>query len=402
MEKYQQKYEEKIKTFYKGLDEKNKRQFATLQSEILGHGGIKYTSELLGVSVKTIYRGKNEDIVTDERIRKQGAGRKKIEAKIPSIDEMFLSVLKDHTAGNPMDDKVLWTNLKQDEISLLIYKKYNVNVSRTIIRQLLEKHNYKRRKLQKDLPLREVADRDAQFKTINKYKEEYIKRGNPILSIDTKKKEMIGNFYRDGQLYCTETIYTFDHDFKNFAEGVIIPYGIYDYIDNKGYMYLGTSKDTSEFSCDNIKKWWEKYGKYQYKDCDSILILCDGGGSNNSRHHIFKDDLQKLSNSIGKQIRIAHYPPYTSKYNPIEHRLFSYISKAWSGVVFDSIETVKKLIEKTTTKKGLKIEVEIIENVYETGRKVDPNFKDNMKIEFDNYLPKWNYKVNPINLKSDI
>jgi len=130
MEKYQQKYEEKIKTFYKGLDEKNKRQFATLQSEILGHGGIKYTSELLGVSVKTIYRGKNEDIVTDERIRKQGAGRKKIEAKIPSIDEMFLSVLKDHTAGNPMDDKVLWTNLKQDEISLLIYKKYNVNVSR--------------------------------------------------------------------------------------------------------------------------------------------------------------------------------------------------------------------------------------------------------------------------------
>jgi len=130
--------------------------------------------------------------------------------------------------------------------------------------------------------------------------------------------------------------------------------------------------------------------------------LCDGGGSNNSRHHIFKDDLQKLSNSIGKQIRIAHYPPYTSKYNPIEHRLFSYISKAWSGVVFDSIETVKKLIEKTTTKKGLKIEVEIIENVYETGRKVDPNFKDNMKIEFDNYLPKWNYKANPINLKSDI
>lgn len=390
--------EEKIKCFFNTLNEKEKRHFATLQAEIIGHGGKKYISELLGINVKTIYRGGLENkkaIENTEKIRKKGAGRKPFETTIPDADEMFLNVIKENTAGNPMNDKILWTNLKQEEICLLIEKKYGKRISRTVICQLLEKHNYKRRKLQKDLPLKDVEDRDSQFKNINKFKEEYIKNGNPILSIDTKKKEMLGNFYRDGKIYCTETIFTFDHDFKTFAQGVVIPYGIYDYEKNIGYMYLGNSKDTSQFSCDNIRKWWETYGKENYKNSDSILILCDGGGSNNSRHYLFKDELQKLSDSIGKQIRIAHYPPYTSKYNPIEHRLFSYISKAWSGVVFDSMETVKKLIEKTTTKKGLKIEVELIDCVYETGRKVDVNFKKNMKIKFDDFLPKWNYVVNP-------
>jgi hypothetical protein len=396
----QHSQEENIKLFFNSLHEKDKRRFASLQSEILGHGGKTYMSKLLSISTKTISRGVKEyNNISGEvdRIRNKGAGRKTFDKIYPDIDKIFLDVLKENTAGSPMDEKIRWTNLKQEEIALLIYKKHGVNISRTVIKQLLNKHNFRRRKLQKDLPLKEVADRDSQFKNINRIKGEFIQKGNPILSIDTKKKEMIGNFYRDGQLYCTETIYTFDHDFKNFAEGVIIPYGIYDYIKNTGYMYIGTSKDTSEFSCDNIKRWWEKYGKEEYRNSDSILILCDGGGSNSSRHYIFKDDLQKLSDSIGKEIRIAHYPPYTSKYNPIEHRLFSYISKAWSGVVFDSIETVKKLIEKTTTKKSLKVEAEIIEYKYETGRKTKADFKNNMKIKFDDFLPKWNYKVVPQN-----
>jgi len=405
MEKYNQEEEKKIKNFFESLHEKDKRRFAALQSELVGHGGKKYTSELLGISVKTLYRGSNEigvEIQDNERIRKKGAGRKPYTEIIANVDEMFLSVIKEHTAGNPMDEKVVWTNLKQEEISFLILKKYNVYISRTVIRQLLDKHNYKRRKLQKDLPLKEVADRDAQFKNITNFKTSYIEKKNPIISIDTKKTELIGNFYRDGQLYSTETIYTFDHDFRNFAEGVIIPYGLYDYVENKGYMYIGQSKDTSEFSCDNIRRWWEKHGKEMYKNSDSILILCDGGGSNNSRHYLFKDSLQRLSDAIGKEIRIAQYPPYTSKYNPIEHRLFSYISKLWAGVVFDSIETVKRLIEKTKTKKGLEIVVEVIEQKYETGRKLDANFKKNMKVQFDDYLPKWNYKVVPQTSKSDI
>lgn len=401
MEILNEQQSEIIQKFFNTLSEKDKRRFASVEAEVLGHGGITYVSKLFEISTKTISRGikefttLSERLVDVDRVRRIGGGRKTYDKLFPGIDKMFLEVLKDNTAGNPMDNKVRWTNLKQEEIANLIFKKYGKKVSRTVISQLLEKHDYRKRKLQRYLPLKEVANRDAQFKTIDKYKTEYIINQNPIISIDTKKKELLGNFYRDGHLYSTETIYTFDHDFKSFAEGVVIPHGIFDYQKNLGYIYLGNSKDTGEFSCENIKRWWEKRGKEQYKNSDSILILCDGGGSNSSRHYIFKEDLQKLANSINKEIRIAHYPPYTSKYNPIEHRLFCYISKAWSGVVFDSMETVKKLIEKTTTKKGLKIEVEIIDYKYETGRKVEPDFKENMKIRFDKNLPRWNYQVVP-------
>lgn len=401
MNPFTPKQEEIISSFFNSLNEKDKRHFASVESKLMGHGSKKYLANLLGISVKTIIRGvkeiENSENLnqTFDRVRNVGGGRKDYEKKFTNIDNAFLDVLKDNTAGDPMDVNVKWTNLKQDEIVKQLSEKHQINVSRTVVIQLLEKHKFCKRKLQKDLPLKDVEDRNEQFLTIAKYKEEYTEAKNPILSIDTKKKEMIGNFYRDGQLYCTETKYTFDHDFKSFAEGILIPYGIYDYNKNLGYMYLGTSKDTSEFSCNNIKNWWEKHGKFQYENSNSILILCDGGGSNSSRHYIFKEDLQKLSNSINKEIRIAHYPPYTSKYNPIEHRLFSYISKAWSGVVFDNIERIKTLLEKTTTKKGLKIEVEIVNDKYEIGRKIDDNFKENMKIIFDDKLSKWNYKVVP-------
>jgi len=383
------------------LNEKDKRHFASVESLLLGHGSKKYLADLLGISTKTIVRGIKEIghpeklIQTKDRVRNEGGGRKDYEKNYPYIDEAFIDVLKDNTAGDPMDLNVKWTNLKQDEIVKLLEEKHQIKVSRTVVIKLLEKHKFCKRKLQKDLPLKDVEDRNEQFLTIARYKAEYTEAGNPILSIDTKKKEMRGNFYRDGQLYCTETKYTFDHDFKSFAEGVIIPYGIYDYNKNLGYIYLGNSKDTSEFSCDNIKSWWEKHGKVLYVNSNSILILCDGGGSNSSRHYIFKEDLQKLANSINMEIRVAHYPPYTSKYNPIEHRLFSYISKAWAGVVFDNILRIKALLEKTTTKKGLKIEVELVVDKYETGRKIADDFKENMKLIFDENLPKWNYKVVP-------
>ncbi len=390
-----------VSVFYKTLNEKDRRHFASVESELLGHGSKKYLADLFGINPKTITRGvkaiHNPDMmeVSFGRMRSEGGGRKDYKQKYSNIDEAFLDVLKDNTAGDPMDITVKWTNIKQDEIVELLAKKHGLKVSRTVVVQLLEKHNFRRRKLQRNLPLKEVENRDAQFLTIAKYKEEYTTAGNPILSIDTKKKEMMGNFYRGGQLYCTETKYTFDHDFNSFAEGVLIPYGIYDYNKNYGYMYLGNSKDTSEFSCDNIRNWWEKHGKIHYANSNKILILCDGGGSNSSGHYIFKEDLQKLANAINKEIRIAHYPPYTSKYNPIEHRLFSYISKAWAGVVFDNMDRIKALLEKTTTKKGLKIEVEIIDEKYETGRKYENGFKENMKLIFDGKLPKWNYKAIP-------
>ena len=158
---------------------------------------------------------------------------------------------------------------------------------------------------------------------------------------------------------------------------------------------MGTSKDTSEFCCDCIKYWWENYGKEDYRKACSILILADGGGSNSSRHYIFKEDLQKLVNEIGIGIRMAHYPPYTSKYNPIEHRLFCHVTSACKGAVFTSLDVVKSLIDKTSTSKGLKVFSAIKNKVYATGRKVSENFKGNMKIVFDNYLGKWNYRAIP-------
>jgi len=398
---FTEKQEQLILNHFGTLNERGKRLFASLQSKLLGRGGQLYISKILGISIKTINRGINElkknnvAIKAPDSSRNKGGGRKGYEETYKNIDELFLELLKDNTAGDPMDTEVKWTNLKQEEIIKLFKNKFNINISRTVVRQLLDKNGFTKRKLQKDLPLKEVQFRNEQFIKIGQYKETYTSLGDPIISIDTKKKEMLGNFYRDGHLYCTETKYTFDHDFNNFAEGVLIPYGIYDYNKNIGYMYLGNSKDTSQFSIDNIKSWWKNYGVKIYPKSKSILILCDGGGSNNSRHYIFKEDLQKLANEIDMEIRIAHYPPYTSKYNPIEHRLFSYISKAWAGVVFDNLLRIKNLLEKTTTKKGLKIEVEIVDDVYEIGRKVANDFKENMKLIFDTELPKWNYKAMP-------
>lgn len=212
---------------------------------------------------------------------------------------------------------------------------------------------------------------------------------------------MLGNFYREGKIYTTETIEVNDHDFPNLAEGVVIPHGIYDILRNEAIINIGTSRDTSEFACDSIEVWWKQNGKRSYPNATSILILMDGGGSNSSRHYIFKEDLQKLSNKLGIEIRIAHYPPYTSKWNPIEHRLFPHVTRAMQGVVFKNYKIVKQLIETTTTKNGLKVRVNIIEKVYEIGRKVKEGFKETMKIVFDNFLGKWNYTARP-NLKKSI
>jgi len=206
---------------------------------------------------------------------------------------------------------------------------------------------------------------------------------------------MIGNLYRDGRLYTQETLKVKDHDFPSYAEGKIVPHGLYDINLNKGYMTIGTSGDTSEFSCEAIRNWWVEYGKVEYPNSNEILLLCDGGGSNSSRHYLFKEDLQKLSDELNIKIRIAHYPPYTSKYNPIEHRLFPHITKACQGVIFKNIELVNNLMASTTTTKGLTVVSTIITKTFEIGRKVAKDFKENMTIEFDEFLPDWNYMAVP-------
>lgn len=244
--------------------------------------------------------------------------------------------------------------------------------------------------------MKDNKHRNAQFENITRLKVDYEARGNPIISIDTKKKEYLGNFYREGQVYTLkEALTAFDHDFNSFAEGIVIPHGIYDIAKNTGYINLGNSKDTSEFACDSLRNWWYKQGQGDYPKASSILILCDGGGSNNARHYLFKYDLQKLADEIGIEIRIAHYPPYTSKYNPIEHRLFPHVTRACQGVIFKNMALVKQLIERTHTQKGLVVTVQIIDKIYQTGRKVTDAFKQNISIVFDDYLSQWNYRAMP-------
>ena len=295
-----------------------------------------------------------------------------------------------------MDEKVLWTDLTVNEIILALQEDYHIWVSKYVVRQLLKKHNYRSRKAQKRRTMKQVANRNAQFEKIARLIAEYKAAGNPVISMDTKKKEHLGNFYRDGHLYTLKELETYDHDFKSFAEGIVIPHGLYDIGLNTGYIQLGTSHDTGEFACDSLRYWWYNYGKHQYPEATSILLPCDGGGSNSSRHYLFKEDLQALSDEIGIEIRIAHYPPYCSKWNPIEHRFFPHVTRACQGVIFTSVDLVKELMEKTHTKTGLKTFVHIIDKVYQTGRKYATDFKENMRIVFDDFLPHWNYCAVPM------
>jgi len=259
----------------------------------------------------------------------------------------------------------------------------------------LKKHGYVSLQALKKKACKKTENRNAQFENVAKLRTSYEKEGHPVISVDTKKKEKIGNLFRDGKIYTTETMEVFDPDFPSLAEGVAVPHVIYDIERNEAYASIGTSHDTSEFACDSIRYWWYNYGILYYSTASSILMLMDGGGSNSSRHYIFKQDLQVLADEIGIEIRVAHYPPYTSKWNPIEHRVFPHITRALQGVILTSHQLMKELIEKTTTKTGLKVIASIFNRVYETGRTVVAGFKESMRIVFDNYLGQWNYTAVP-------
>jgi hypothetical protein len=402
MTPYALSIEREMKKFYSTLSEKDKRRYAAIEALKLGQGGMVYIARVLGCDRKTIAKGVKELKALPEhsgdehRIRTAGGGRKRYDETFAEIDAAFLEVVKDYTAGDPMNEQVLWTNLPPREIADRLAEAHGIRVGVKVIRKLLKKHNYRRRKAQKKQTMKEVPNKEEQFENIARLKAEYRAAGNPILSMDTKKKECLGNFYREGQLYTLRELATYDHDFNSFAEGIVIPYGIYDLGQNRGYLTLGTSKDTSEFACDCLRNWWYTQGQYYDPYPTSILGLCDCGGSNGSRAYIFKEDLQKLVDEIGVGIRIAHYPPYNSKYNPIEHRLFPHVTRACQGVIFKSLDLVKTLMEKTTTRKGLDVTVHLLEKVYQTGRKVAEDFKETMRIIFDEYLPKWNYTAVPI------
>ena len=268
-------------------------------------------------------------------------------------------------------------------------------ISPPVVRAWLQETGLSLRKIHKVLAGGASPDRDAQFHRIAALKAEYVGTGNPILSMDSKAKEHLGQLFREGRVWGQEAFRAFDHDFPSWATGVLIPHGIYDLARNRAHVNVGLSHDTSLFACDSLRWYWQRIGRQCYPKATSILLLCDGGGSNSASHYIFKHDLQELVNDLGLEIRVAHYPSYCSKYNPIERRVFPHVTRACQGMLFDTIDTVVRLMRRTATKTGLRTTVNVMRRAYETGRKVAQDFKDHMTIVFDKLLPKWNYRAVP-------
>ena len=382
------------------LKERDRRHFIACKASGPNGGAIKAVAKAFGSSPNTvskaIYEITHNIAPPDGRQRMPGGGAKKKVEKHPEWVAAFEEIVSSHMAGLPQDENVVWTGLSVPQIRCEFLKR-GLDVSCHVIRGMLSSAGLKRRSFRKSLPLREVEDRDAQFKKIGAAKAACVEAGIPIFSIDTKKKEMVGNFRRNGQVYCTSSPKVYDHDFETFSEGTIVPHGIYDIARNTGYLTIGTSHDTSEFVCDNIERMWNSRLKQLYPGADMIVILCDGGGSNSCRHRIVKQDLMDLADRIGMKILVMHYPPYCSKFNPIEHRLFSQITRSWSGSPLYTVVDACRRAASTMTKKGLKVVAEIVDKAYETGRKVRESFHDRFdrQVLFDKSLHNWNYLISP-------
>lgn len=298
------------------------------------------------------------------------------------------------TAGDPDDEDLVYTDLSPARLSEEL-ERMGTPVGPDAIAQWLDDMDIRLRKIQKTSPGGSSPDRDAQFRRIAELIDEYEGAGNPWFSIDTKAKEHLGALYRAGRVRCSRPFQAFDHDFPSWAEGVVIPHGIYDPLCNRGHINLGLSHDTSEFACDSFRWYWDRIGRRRYPEASSILLTCDCGGSNSARKYIFKHDLQRLSRAIGLEIRVAHYPTYCSKYNPIERRLFPHVGRACAGMLFDTIETVTRLMRRARTSTGLRTSVHVIRRHYETGRNATQEMKRRLGIMYDTFLPKWNYRALP-------
>ena len=386
------------------LNERDKRRFMATKAVDLKAQGLSYrkVSEKMGISTHTLRKGIRELLTGDGpgegRIRRPGAGRKSVLPQHPEWKEAVMQIIEPHTAGLPQDENVVWISLSVTQIMNELAK-IGYNISRYFVRQILDSIGLRTRSFCKDLPMKDVKDRNEQFEKIAYIREQATKAGLPIVSIDTKKKEMIGNFKREGKALSNGPLKSLDHDFSTFSDGQIVPHGIYDVIRNIGYMTMGVSHDTSKFVCDNIERVWLEHIKEQYPDTRTLVVLCDGGGSNSSSHRIVKQDLMDLANKLSIRLLVVHYPPYCSKYNPIEHRLFSQITRSWSGAPLLSLKNAAERAEMTTTKKGLKVHVHINTKTYDIKRPIDESFQKRLaeQVVFAPKLGKWNYLVKPIN-----
>lgn len=293
-----------------------------------------------------------------------------------------------------MQDGVLWTNLTRSEIAAGLAEE-GFEVSVTVVDQLLETFDLGQRKPQKVKTMHEAADRDAQFRHIAALKREFLEGDLPVLSMDTKKKEFVGDYVRPGRVLSTAPRRGWDHDFPTHSRGVIIPHGLYDLALNEGYLHLGDSHDTSEFAADALIDWWRSYGRFRYPAGSPLLLLCDGGGSNGARRLIFKEQLERVADATDLLIRVAHYPPGCSKYNPIDHRLFSQVTRRLQGLFLPSLEYFRDLARQATTATGLRVFARSLRGLYALGHRGTAACVAQLRILYDSVLPQWNYLLFP-------
>ncbi len=390
---------EKFRTVWPLLDERTRRVMAANEALSLGFGGISEVHRACGLSRRAIAQGISEIqegvAPSNGRIRRPGAGRKSITVSDPLLVQALEEMIDCQTRGDP-ESPLRWICKSTRTIATQLGKKKHP-VSHTKVAQILHDLNYSLQSNRKTEEGADHPDRDAQFRHINSSVKKCLKQRNPVISVDTKKKELIGNYNNAGQqwLPAKEPKKVQGHDFPKPEVPRAYPYGIYDIGRNTGFVNVGTDHDTGEFAVASIRGWWRFEGKKLYPEATMILITADGGGSNGSRLRLWKLELQKLADQIGLCLSVCHFPPGTSKWNKIEHRLFSFITSNWRGEPLRDYETIVNLISRTTTAKGLKVKCRLDRQKYPTGRKVTDKEMERINIERNNFHGEWNYVIRP-------
>ncbi|CAG0939392.1 hypothetical protein BROC_00614 [Candidatus Brocadiaceae bacterium] len=383
-----------------GADEVQARRFAGAIALEIGWGGISKVEELTGMSHSTISKGieelkTSEILEPPERLRVPGGGRKKLEEKDPSILDDLERIMDENTSGDPMS-LLKWTNKSTYKIADEL-RKLQHKIDPDTVGRLLKENDYSLQANKKNIEGSSVPERDAQFRYINEHAKEFINQEYPVISVDAKKKENVGEFKNPGRTWTKKgqakevNVY----DFPSLGVGRATPYGIYDLKRNEGMVNVGMSYDTSEFAVESIRQWWIMFGRNNYPNAKGLMICADGGGSNGSRNKGWKFHLQELVNQIKIPITVCHYPPGTSKWNKIEHCMFSHITMNWKGKPLVSFETMIKLISGTKTKKGLIVVSRLDEKEYTKGIKILDEEMDKVQIEYHSLHPKWNYSISP-------
>jgi hypothetical protein len=393
------KLEIKIKQIMPLLNEKQLRRYLGSEAEALGFGGIETIVKISGKSRNTVVSGMRENKEIDEtpeRVRRVGGGRKSLKEKHPEIKLRIEEIVSDETFGNP--EKPLSYTTKSTRKIKKILNDDGYETGHNVVADLLEESGYSLQLNQKMLQVgEEHPDRNTQFEFINEKAKKFLESGDPVVSIDAKKKEPVGNFKNYGQTYQKKNSPTpvLDHDFPIKELGKVTPYGIYDIKRNEGFVNLGISKDTAEFAVESLSRWWLSVGQHTYPTTNRLYINCDSGGSNGYRNRLFKLQLQEFADQSNLEVHVSHFPPGTSKWNKIEHRLFCYISSHWRGQPLITIETIVSLIGSTTTTTGLNVKCVTDGNIYSIGIKVSDDDFDTINIQHEDVCSTWNYIIFP-------